>query len=79
MKSWEDIGSADTVRKLTAAAIHTCKGARYVYDKTNVEVTSYISDMYLERVITTLRDLRKLAGAASCNYSVCSSVLFYRR
>jgi len=75
MKSWEGIGSADTVRKLTAAAIRTCKVARYVYDKTNVKITSYISDMYLERIITTLRDLRKLAGAASCNYFVCLSVL----
>jgi len=65
MKSWEDIGNTDTARRLIAAAIRTCKVARYVCEKMNIKVTSYISDMYLERIIETLWNLWKLAGAVS--------------
>jgi hypothetical protein len=66
MTSWEDIGNTDTACILIAAAIRTCKVARYVCEKMNVRATSYISDMYLGRVIETLWDLWRLAGAVSC-------------
>lgn len=65
MTSWKDIGNTDTACKLIAAAIRTCKVARYVCEKMNIRATSYISDMYLGRVIETLWDLWKLAGAVS--------------
>lgn len=65
MTSWEDIGNNDTAYKLIAAAVRTCKVARYVCEKTNVTTTSYISDIYLGQVIETLWDLWKLAGAVS--------------
>lgn len=66
MQSWADIGNTDTACKLIAAAIRTCKVARYVCEKMKVEATSYISDMYLGRVIETLWDLWKRAGAVRC-------------
>lgn len=66
MTSWEDIGNTNTAYKLIAAAVRTCKVARYVCTKLNITATSYISDMYLGRVIETLWDLWKLAGAVSC-------------
>lgn len=65
MKSWEDIGNTDTARKLIAAAIRTCKVARYICEQTKITAMSYISDTYLERVIETLWDLWKVAGAVS--------------
>jgi len=65
MKSWGDIGNTETACKLIAAAIRTCKVAQYICQKTNVKATTYISDMYLGRVIETLWDLWKLAGAVS--------------
>jgi hypothetical protein len=65
MKSWEDIGTTDAARKLIAAAIRTCKVARYVCEQTKIIATSYISDMYLERVIETLWELWKVSGAVS--------------
>jgi len=66
MTSWEDIGNTDTACKLIAAAIRTCKVARYVCERMKIRATAYISDMYLSRVIETLWDLWKLAGAVSC-------------
>jgi hypothetical protein len=65
MKSWEDIGNTKTARKLIAATIRTCKIARYICEKSNITATSYISDNYLERVIETLWELWKGAGAVS--------------
>jgi hypothetical protein len=66
MTSWEDIGNTNIAYKLIAAAVRTCKVARYVCTKLNITATSYISDMYLGQVIETLWDLWKLAGAVSC-------------
>jgi hypothetical protein len=80
MKSWEDVGDTDTARRLIAAAIRTCKVARHLCEQTEVMATSYISDVYLDRVIETLWDLWKVAGAVSpssakiicCSFSTCS-------
>ena len=66
MTSWEDIGNAGTACKLIAAAICTCKVARYVCEKMNIKATSYISDMYLGQVIETLWNLWNLAGGVIC-------------
>jgi hypothetical protein len=63
MKSWEDIGNTTIARKLIASTVRTCKVARYVCEKMGIKESSYISDSYLERVIETLWDLWKLAGA----------------
>ena len=41
MKSWEDIGNTDAARKLIAAAIRTCKVARYLCEQTKIITTSY--------------------------------------
>lgn len=63
MTSWEAIGNTDTACKLIAAAIRTCKVARHVCEKTNIRASSYISDVYLGRVVKTLWDLWTLAQA----------------
>jgi hypothetical protein len=63
MTSWEAIGNTDTACKLIAAAIRTCKVARYVCEKMNIRASSYISDVYLGRVVETLWDLWTLAQA----------------
>ncbi|KAF8900455.1 hypothetical protein CPB84DRAFT_1778961 [Gymnopilus junonius] len=74
MKSWEDIGSTTTACKLIAAAIRTCKVARYVCEKLQVTTASYISDTYLERVIETLWDLWKQAGAPTVTTTTQTSM-----
>ncbi|KAF8881061.1 hypothetical protein CPB84DRAFT_1792155 [Gymnopilus junonius] len=73
MKSWY-IGSTTTACKLIAAAICTCKVARYVCEKLQVTTASYISDTYLERVIETLWDLWKQAGAPTVTTTMQTSM-----
>jgi hypothetical protein len=73
MTSWEDIGSTDIACKLIAAAIRTCKVARYTCEKMSITATTYISDTYLERVIETLWDLWKAAGAVRLSHRIIYS------
>jgi hypothetical protein len=48
MKSWEDIGNTATAQQLIAAAIRTCKVARYMCEHMEIAATAYVSDTYLE-------------------------------
>jgi hypothetical protein len=47
---------------LIAAALKTCKVARHLCFEHNITTTSYLSDIYLENVVSKLWDLWKSAG-----------------
>ncbi|KAF7426504.1 hypothetical protein PC9H_008873 [Pleurotus ostreatus] len=60
--SWQDVGSTETARELIAAALTTCKAARYLCLSVSPRPQSYLSDSYLDRIISTLYDVWKRSG-----------------
>jgi hypothetical protein len=62
LTSWDAIGGCSNACDLIAAALKTCKVARHLCFEHNVEVMSYLSDIYLENVVSKLWDLWKSAG-----------------
>lgn len=58
LTSWDTIGTT-TARRLIAAAIKTCKVARYICDERNITPLSYLSDSYLQNLVDLLWNLRK--------------------
>ena len=62
LTSWDIIGGCFNACDLIAAALKTCKVARHLCFEHGVEATSYISDIYLENVVSKLWDLWKSAG-----------------
>ncbi|KAF8148931.1 hypothetical protein B0H34DRAFT_736008 [Crassisporium funariophilum] len=54
MTSWAAVGNTDVVRRLIAAAIRTSKVAKYICKCQQVEVTSYMSDTYLQIMVEHL-------------------------
>jgi hypothetical protein len=62
LTSWDVIGSCSNACDLIAAALKTCKVARHLCFEREVEAASYLSDIYLENIISKLWDLWKSAG-----------------
>ena len=62
LTSWDVVGSCSNACDLIAAALKTCKVARHLCFEHGVEVTSYLSDIYLGNVVSTLWNLWKSAG-----------------
>jgi len=62
LTSWDVIGGCSNACDLIAAALRTCKVARHLCFERNVEARSYLSDVYLENVVSKLWDLWKSAG-----------------
>jgi hypothetical protein len=67
LTSWDTVGGCSNACNLIAAAIKTCKVARHLCFERGVEVVSYLSDIYLENVVSKLWDLWKSAGGV-CGY-----------
>jgi len=74
LTSWSSVGNTETARKLIAAAIRTCKTARFICFQRNVAVTSYLSDIYLENILDRLWTLWKDAGGVG-TFNECISWL----
>jgi hypothetical protein len=62
LTSWDVVGSCSNACDLIAAALKTCKVARQLCFERNIEVTSYLSDIYLENVVSKLWNMWKSAG-----------------
>jgi hypothetical protein len=77
LTSWGDIGNVDAARRLIAAAIKTCKVARYICFQRGVDTASYLSDMYLGIVIERLWKFWQDAGGVRTHYSTCFILIFY--
>lgn len=62
LTTWDAVGGCESACDLIAAALKTCKVARHLCFERKIEATSYLSDVYLEHVVSILWDLWKLAG-----------------
>ncbi|KAJ8690734.1 hypothetical protein PTI98_012138 [Pleurotus ostreatus] len=60
--SWKSVGNTETARQLIAAALTTCKAARYLCIGMSRKPQSYLSDIYLDRIVSTLSDAWKRSG-----------------
>ncbi|KAF4600291.1 hypothetical protein EYR38_004915 [Pleurotus pulmonarius] len=60
--SWNSVGNTETARQLIAAALTTCKAARYLCIGMSRKPQSYLSDVYLDRIVSTLSDAWKRSG-----------------
>jgi hypothetical protein len=65
IQSWECVGSTAIACKLIAAAIKTCKVARHICFKQNINTTSFLADDYLLILINELCDMWVKAGGVS--------------
>lgn len=63
LTSWEAVGNTEVARKLIAAAIKTSKVARHICFVRRVNTDTYLSDIYLERIIETLWEVWRSAKA----------------
>ncbi|TEB26698.1 hypothetical protein FA13DRAFT_1795389 [Coprinellus micaceus] len=59
LTSSEAVGDTITALRLVTAAIKTCKVAREMCRRHHISPTSFLSDMYLDRVVKTLWELVK--------------------
>jgi len=62
LTSWDAVGGCESACDLIAAALKMCKVARHLCFERNIEATSYLSDIYLENVVSKLWDLWKSGG-----------------
>jgi len=62
LTSWDVVGGSSNACNLIAAALKTCKVTRHLCFEHNITTTSYLSDIYLENVVSKLWDLWKSAG-----------------
>jgi hypothetical protein len=62
LTSWSSVGNTETACKLIAAAIKTCKVARFICFQRNIAGDIYLSDIYLENIVDRLWTLWKDAG-----------------
>ncbi|KAF8868875.1 hypothetical protein BD779DRAFT_1682938 [Infundibulicybe gibba] len=60
--SWRSVGDTKIACRLIAAALKTCKVARHICLNRNIEVTSFLSDAYLQNVIERLWEVWTAAG-----------------
>ncbi len=65
MTKWDAVGSCDTVARLLAAMLKTCRVARYICSERKIRVSSYLADMYLDQIVDHLWDLWKAASGVS--------------
>jgi hypothetical protein len=73
LQFWDEIGTS-TACKLFAAALKTCKVARFVCFTRGIEVGSYLSDAYLQTLVESLWAARQKAMRSidSSNAQVCN-------
>jgi hypothetical protein len=69
LADWDAVGSCQIACELIAAALKTCKVARHLCFERNVSATSYLSDAYLQNIVSKLWDLWQEAGGVSASYS----------
>ncbi len=62
LTSWDIVGGCSHACDLIAAALKTCKVARHLCFEHKIDVMSYLSDIYLENVVSKLWDLWKSVG-----------------
>ncbi|KAF4604595.1 hypothetical protein EYR40_003369 [Pleurotus pulmonarius] len=60
--SWAAVGNTDTARQLLAAALVTCKAARLLCLEMRPKPQSYLSDSYVDRLISALSEAWKRSG-----------------
>jgi len=65
LASWESIGSTNSACALIAAAIKTCRVARYLCTQHGITADSYLSDHYLEQVFERILVAWKDASGVS--------------
>lgn len=65
LTTWDTVGGCESACDLIVAALKTCKVAQHLCFEQKIEATSYLSDVYLEHVVSILWDLWKLAGGVS--------------
>jgi len=65
LTSWDCIGNIDVACRLIAAAIKTCRVARHLCFSRNIKASTYLSDIYLSKVVELLWSLWKGAGGVS--------------
>ncbi|KAL4261227.1 hypothetical protein AB1N83_011048 [Pleurotus pulmonarius] len=63
--SWSAVGNTDMARQLIAAALATSKAARLLCLDHTPKPTSYLNDMYIDRLLSTLSDVWKRSGGPS--------------
>ena len=68
LTSWDSIGNIDTACRLIAAAIKTCKIARYLCFARHISPTSYLSDIYLQNIVELLSQLWSATGNNKVRY-----------
>jgi hypothetical protein len=68
LASWDSIGNIDTACRLIAAAIKTCKIARYLCFARHISPTSYLSDIYLQNIVELLSQLWSATGNNKVRY-----------
>jgi hypothetical protein len=62
LKSWDSVGNINTACRLIAAAIKTCKVARYLCFARHISPTSYLSNIYLQKIVELLSQLWSATG-----------------
>jgi len=67
LTSWDIVGGCSYACDLIAAAFKTCKVAQHLCFEHKIDVMSYLSDIYLENVVSKLWDLWKSVGGV-CGY-----------
>jgi hypothetical protein len=60
LRSWDQIGSMAAC-KLIAAALKTCKVARFMCSERNISATSYLADVYLKETVEALLTAKAVA------------------
>lgn len=65
LQTWNCVGNTTMACKLIAAALKTCQVARLICHNKGIMAKSYLSDVYLERLVERLWELWKLAGGVS--------------
>ena len=65
LENWDAVGSCEVACALLGAALKTCKVARHLCFERNISATSYLSDAYLQNVVSKLWDIWKAAGGVS--------------
>lgn len=68
LKDWVCTGNTTTACKFLAAALQTCEMARYICRLRGVQTNSYLSDVYLERIVERLWEIWKMAGGVCTEY-----------
>jgi hypothetical protein len=71
LTSWDVVGGCSNACDLIAAALKTCRVARHLCFEHSVTTISYLSDIYLENVVSKLWELWKSADGVRLMVSPC--------